>query len=211
MSGMVHKIASVLFMVSVAALGACGAEPPEPGVEGLFEEDAEPVAEVEEALHEQACLNAYDSSMTFWYNAGSCGGYIYDDLSSGGATYGTADCSNQFRTRFTIDNEFAQARPRVSWVSPALTSSGQCGVALVTGTFWAKRRSDGVWVRLADTEHVGQWNGYSCSFHSPVSGWDNFPSLSPAVYSHIHVAASASYLFQKQPVKVVVALDRPPC
>lgn len=210
-----QSYAAALATSSLIALALAGcfpgaAEPPSDDTEGDLAEDAE-------AVHEATCLDTsndgipdYDAQTYLGYNAGTCGGNYGVERTSPDASYGVSTCPNQYRVRFGLASGWKTSQAYLSWApgAPQLNSAN-CGVALVRGTFWARRISDGVWVHLADTEHTGQWKSNQCVL-TPVQT-PGFPFVDPKTYSEIHVAADASYLFVRQPVRVGVRLTPPPC
>jgi len=206
----------LLSFLSVAALAGCAVDPTD---ESVFEDEREEVASSAEAIHEATCLDVSDDGIpnydayTYAYYPGSCGGSAGVTLSAGNTTYGVSTCPDQFRARFGINSGWHAARAQLEWhpSAPVLDTEFKCGVALLRGSYWVQRISDGAWVRLGDTEHVGRWTGSYCASDTPVSGFANFPVIDPDVYSSVHVAANAAYFFVKQPVRVSLPLTPPSC
>jgi len=216
MNRLAYRIASLLSFLSAAALVGCMADATE---DPSAEDELEDVASASLAYHEATCLDTsndgipdYDAYTYASFPTGACGGNYGKSLSAD-ATYGVSTCPNQFRARFGLSSSWIGSQAKIEWPSTATSlNSSNCGVAVLRGSFWAQRRSDGVWEHLADTEHVGQWTGSACVFNTPVSGYDNFPSsISPQTYSSVHVAANAAYFFVKQPVRVSLVLTPPAC
>ncbi|APR80394.1 Hypothetical protein A7982_05741 [Minicystis rosea] len=181
-------------------------------------QEPEELGSAEEAIHEATCLDTSNDGIldydayTYWSFPGGCGGSGYGtSLGTSSSTYGVSTCPGQFRARFGLGNGWRWAQPSIVWPSTATElNESNCGVASVRASFWAKRRDNGSWDRLPDTEQTGQWKNNTCVFNY-VSGFGDWPVIEPSVYSELNVAADARYLFLKQPLKVQLATGKNAC
>jgi len=208
------KLIATIALASLASLTGCAVDV-----------DADPGADVQ-ALGEAACgtVSGYPFAGSLTNGRSQLVGAMpfcstaTTASTSPNASYTNAGCTNQYVSEVRgVTGRALTAR--ASWVSPALSSEGICGVSAL-GLALYGRRANGTWAKVGQTHLVGRWvpastSGFIIPAHCEMvrpAGEAALPSLPTGhAYNAVRTVGYAISLFVPQRVTLGVTYGTGPC